>query len=72
MTHNNAQKSTGTLRGDQNTLIFKQGFSFSGYERDGLYLNREGKKYFEISGVSGIDFVAREKTPPPGEIRLRS
>ena len=25
-----------------------------------------------ISGVSGIDFFVREKTPPPGEIRLRS
>jgi len=58
VTQDNAQKITGTLRGDQNTLIFEQGFSFSGYERDGLYLNREGKKYFEVSGVSGIDSVS--------------
>ncbi len=57
MTHNNAQKETGTLRNDQNRLIFDQGFSFSGYERDGLFLNREGKKYFDISGASGIDSI---------------
>lgn len=57
MTHNNTQKETGTLRNDQNRLIFDQGFSFSGYERDGLFLNREGKKYFDISGASGIDSI---------------
>jgi hypothetical protein len=57
VTQNNAQKKTGTLRGDQNRLIFDQGFSFSGYERDSLYLNREGKKVYDISGVSGIDSV---------------
>ena len=45
------------MRNDQNRLIFDQGFSFSGYERDGLFLNREGKKYFEISGASGIDSI---------------
>jgi thiol-disulfide isomerase/thioredoxin len=58
VTQNNAQKKTGTLRGDQNRLIFDQGFSFSGYERDSLYLNREGKKVYDISGVSGIDSVS--------------
>ena len=58
MTHNNTQKESGTLRNDQNRLIFDQGFSFSGYERDGLFLNREGKKYFEISGASGIDSIS--------------
>ncbi len=57
MTHNNTQKETGTLRNDQNRLIFDQGFSFSGYERDGLFLNRDGKKYFDISGASGIDSI---------------
>jgi hypothetical protein len=57
VTQNNAQKKTGTLRGDQNRLIFDQGFSFSGYERDTLYLNREGKKLYDISGVSGIDSI---------------
>ena len=57
MTQNNTQKETGTLRNDQNRLIFSQGFSFSGYERDALFLNREGKKFTDISGVSGIDSI---------------
>lgn len=57
MTQNNTQKETGALRNDQNRLIFQQGFSFSGYERDALFLNREGKKAFDISGVSGIDSI---------------
>ena len=57
MTRNNTQKETGTLRNDQNRLIFDQGFSFSGYERDSLFLNRAGKKYFDIAGASGIDSV---------------
>jgi len=57
VTQNNQQKKTGTLRGDQNRLIFDQGFSFSGYERDSLYLNREGKKVYDMSGVSGIDSI---------------
>jgi thiol-disulfide isomerase/thioredoxin len=57
VTQNNTQKETGTLRNDQNRLIFSQGFSFSGYERDGLFLNRDGKKFTDISGVSGIDSI---------------
>jgi thiol-disulfide isomerase/thioredoxin len=57
VTQNNTQKETGALRNDQNRLIFQQGFSFSGYERDALFLNRQGKKAFDISGVSGIDSI---------------
>jgi thiol-disulfide isomerase/thioredoxin len=57
VTQSNAQKKTGALRGDQNRMIFDQGFSFSGYERDSLYLNREGKKVYDISGISGIDSI---------------
>jgi thiol-disulfide isomerase/thioredoxin len=57
VTQNNTQKATGTLRNDQNRLIFDQGFSFSGYERDALFLSREGKKFTDISGVSGIDSI---------------
>jgi thiol-disulfide isomerase/thioredoxin len=57
VTHNNTQKETGTLRNDQNRLIFDQGFSFSGYERDSLFMNREGKKYYDIGGASGIDSI---------------
>lgn len=37
--------------------MFGQGFSFSGYERDPLYLNLNGKKFTDISGVSGIDSI---------------
>ena len=58
MTQNNTQKKTGTLRNDQNDLIFDKGFSFSGYERDPLFLNRNGKKFEDISGVSGIDSIS--------------
>lgn len=39
-------------------LIFKEGFSFSGFERDHLYLNLEGTKFKDISGVSGADSVS--------------
>ncbi len=37
--------------------MFGQGFSFSGYERDPLYLNLGTKKFVDISGVSGIDSI---------------
>ncbi len=37
--------------------MFGKGFSFSGYERDPLYLNLGGKKFTDISGVSGIDSI---------------
>ena len=37
--------------------MFGQGFSFSGYERDPLYLNLGGKTFTDISGVSGIDSI---------------
>ncbi len=39
-------------------LIFKEGFSFSGFERDHLYLNLEGKRFRDISGVSGADSIS--------------
>jgi thiol-disulfide isomerase/thioredoxin len=57
VTQNNTQKETGTLRNDQNRLIFKKGFSFSGYERDALFMNMGGKKFMDISGVSGLDSI---------------
>lgn len=38
-------------------LIFGQGFSFSGYERNGVFLNRQGKTYRNISGISGADSI---------------
>jgi thiol-disulfide isomerase/thioredoxin len=58
VTHKNDGKDEkGALRGDQNSLMFGQGFSFSGYERDPLYLNLGGKKFTDISGISGIDSI---------------
>jgi thiol-disulfide isomerase/thioredoxin len=36
-------------------MVFSQGFSFSGYERDGFYLSRANRKFSDISGVSGLD-----------------
>lgn len=58
MTHSNDGKDEkGALRKDQDKLMFGQGFSFSGYERDPLYLNLGAKKFQDISGVSGIDSI---------------
>jgi thiol-disulfide isomerase/thioredoxin len=54
---NEQTKDKGVLRTDQNTLMNGQGFSFSGYERDPLYLNLGTKKFTDISGVSGIDSI---------------
>jgi thiol-disulfide isomerase/thioredoxin len=54
---NDGKDEKGALRSDQNQLMFGQGFSFSGYERDPLYLNLGGKKFTDISGVSGIDSI---------------
>ncbi len=38
--------------------IFKEGFSFSGYERDLLALNRGDGTFVDISGVSGADSIS--------------
>lgn len=43
---------------DHMGAIFKAGFSFSGYERDLLVLNRQGGDYLDISGVSGVDSIS--------------
>jgi len=42
---------------EQFRLILEEGFSFSGHERDLLSLNLGGKKYLDISGISGIDSI---------------
>lgn len=64
MTRDNSdgKRDKGVLRQDQNELLGR-GFSFSGYERDTLFLNlgksEDGQvKYVEISGVSGIDHLS--------------
>jgi thiol-disulfide isomerase/thioredoxin len=51
------EKAKGSLRSDQDQLIFGKGFSFSGYERDPLYLNLGTRRFLDISGCSGIDSV---------------
>jgi thiol-disulfide isomerase/thioredoxin len=56
VTHD-TQKTKGSLRTDQDQLMFGQGFSFSGYERDPLFLNLGNRKFVDISGCSGIDSV---------------
>ena len=38
--------------------LFDEGFSFSGYERDMLQLNRGDKTFTNISGTSGIDSIS--------------
>jgi len=58
VTHNNdGKEEKGALRADQNQLMFGEGFSFSGYERDPLYLNLGTRKFMDVSGVSGIDSI---------------
>jgi len=47
----------GSLREDQARLMFSEGFSFSGYERDVVFL-RDGAKYLDISGVTGLDALS--------------
>ena len=46
-----------TYQNDHLSLIFRDGFSFSGFERDLLSLNIQGDRFKDISGVSGIDSV---------------
>ncbi|HEV2802012.1 MAG TPA: redoxin family protein [Pyrinomonadaceae bacterium] len=54
---NDGKEEKGALRVDQTQLMFGEGFSFSGYERDPLYLNLGTKQFMDISGVSGIDSI---------------
>jgi len=35
--------------------MFRDGFSFSGYERDGLFLSRGDRTFLNVSGISGLD-----------------
>ena len=41
----------------QQSSLFGDGFSFSGFERNALRINRGGTDYVDISGVSGMDDV---------------
>lgn len=43
---------------DHMGAIFKEGFSFSGFERDFLALNLGNGKFLDVSGCSGIDSIS--------------
>ncbi len=58
MTSTREADEGGSLRDDQSRLMFGEGFSFSGYERDPLYLNLGAEGFWDISGVSGIDSIS--------------
>lgn len=57
MTHD-SDSGKGSLRQDQAQLMFGEGFSFSGYERNVLFLGLDDGTFLEISGVSGADSVS--------------
>jgi thiol-disulfide isomerase/thioredoxin len=43
---------------DHMAKILEDGFSFSGFERDKLYLSDRGERFVDISGLSGVDAVS--------------
>ena len=47
-----------SYQGEHMSLIFREGLSFSGFERDCLFRNAAGEKFEDISGVSGIDSIS--------------
>ena len=56
------KKGASRVRGakdfaDRQAELFSADFSFSGYERDFVALNLGGKRFLDISGVSGADSV---------------
>ena len=52
------QAGSESYHEDHMGAIFKEGFSFSGYERDLLALNLGDGKFLDISGVSGVDSIS--------------
>ncbi len=51
------EAGSNEYQNDHMGKIFSQGFSFSGFERDKLFLSDGGKKFIDISGLSGIDSI---------------
>ncbi len=60
------QAGSDAYRDNHLSVMFRDGFSFSGYERDGVYLNvardevpasGTQRRYRNVSGVSGLDSV---------------
>jgi len=42
----------------EHLALLKKNYSFSGYERDKVWLNREAKTFSDISGVSAADSIS--------------
>lgn len=57
------QAGSDEFRNAEFNKIFKEGFSFSGFERNCLYLNLGNRKYADISGISGIDSILDSRGP---------
>jgi thiol-disulfide isomerase/thioredoxin len=51
------QAGNEEYRDDHMSAIFREGFSFSGFERDSLRLSLGGESFLDISGVSGVDSI---------------
>ena len=51
------EAGSNAYQNDHMGKIFSQGFSFSGFERDKLFLSAGGEKFIDISGLSGIDSI---------------
>ena len=45
----------GAFQPDRDSRSFQRGVSFSGNERDHLYLNVNGEQFYDLVGVSGLD-----------------
>jgi thiol-disulfide isomerase/thioredoxin len=53
---------------DHMDKLFEEGFSFSGFERDKLYLSRHGEGFTDISGLSGLDSVTDGRGAAYGDL----
>ena len=54
----NDKAGNDSYQNEHMRLIFQEGFSFSGFERNTLFLNRKGRSFMDISGISGADSIA--------------
>ena len=52
------ESGNNQYQNDHMGKIFREGLSFSGFERDKLYLNKGGERFVDISGLSGLDAIS--------------
>ena len=45
----------GAFQPDRDSRSYEKGVSFSGNERDHLYINVDGERFHDLAGVSGLD-----------------